>query len=101
MVECVDGREIMIPNEDFIINKVTNWTYSNSRARIEINIGVAYKSDMEKVKEIMTACARENPRCLDYPEIECFISEFGEFSVKFTLYFWISDITAGRSLPRS
>lgn len=101
LLECPDGREMMIPNEDFIINKVTNWTYSNSRARIEINIGVAYKSDMEKVKEIMINCAKENSRCLSYPEVECFIDEFGEFSVKFTLLFWISDITAGRSATKS
>ncbi len=53
LVEAVDGKEIMIPNEDFIIGKVTNWTYSNNRARVEINVGVAYGSDLEKVREIM------------------------------------------------
>lgn len=100
LIECTDGKEIMVPNEEFIINKVTNWTYSNNRARIEINIGVAHGSDLEKVKEILTTCAKENPRCLNYPEIECYVTEFGEFSIKFTLYFWISDIVEGRMKPK-
>ncbi len=101
LVEGVDGREIMIPNEDFIIGKVTNWTYSNSRARVEISLGVAYGSDLEKVKEIMTECAKEHPRCLTYPEIDCFVTQFGEYDIKITLYFWISDIVEGRMKPKS
>jgi len=100
LIECMDGKEIMIPNEDFIIGKVTNWTYSNNRARIEINLGVAYGSDLENVKEVMMNCAKENPRCLNYPEIECYVTEFGDFSIKFTLYFWISDIVGGRMAPK-
>jgi small-conductance mechanosensitive channel len=48
LVETMDGKEIMIPNEEFIINKVTNWTYSNNRARIEIILGVAHGTDLEQ-----------------------------------------------------
>ena len=101
LIECFDGKEIMVPNEDFIIGRVTNWTYSNNRARIEINVGVAYDSDLEKVKEIMIACAEENSRCLHYPEVECNVVEFGEYDIKFILYFWVSDITEGRMAAKS
>lgn len=101
LVEETDGKEIMIPNEDFIISKVTNWTYSNNRARIQIDVGVAYESDLKKVKEIMISCAAENPRCLKYPEIECFVTEFSEYDIRFVLYLWISDITQGRALVKS
>jgi small-conductance mechanosensitive channel len=101
LIECNDGREVLMPNEEFIINKVTNWTYSNNRARIEIKLGVERNCDLQKVQEIMINCAKENPRCLSYPEIECYISEFGEQDTKFVLYFWISDITEGRQKPKS
>lgn len=101
LVEGSDGKEIMIPNEDFIIGKVTNWTYSNNRARVEINVGVAYGSDLEKVREVMLGCAKEHPRCLNYPEAECFVTQFGDYDIKFTLYFWISDIVEGRARPKS
>ena len=101
LIECFDGKEIMVPNEDFITGKVTNWTYSNNRARIEIVVGVAYDSDLQKVKEIMTTCASDNPRCLKYPEIECYVTNFGEYDIKFILYFWVSDITQGRMSAKS
>lgn len=101
LVEAMDGKEIMIPNEEFIINKVTNWTYSNNRARIEIVVGVAHGTNLEKACELVTEAAKENPRCLNYPEVECYVSSFGEYDIKITLYFWISDIVNGRMKPRS
>ena len=96
LVEAMDGKEIMIPNEEFIINKVTNWTYSNNRARIEIIVGVAYGSDLVKAKQIMLDCAKDHKKCLSYPEAECFLSVFDDYDIKFTLYFWINDIVDGR-----
>ena len=96
LVEAMDGKEIMIPNEEFIINKVTNWTYSNNRARIEIIVGIAYGSDLVKAKQIMLECAKNHKKCLSYPEAECFLSIFDDYDIKFTLYFWINDIVDGR-----
>ena len=101
LVECSDGRELMIPNEEFIINKVTNWTYSNNRARIEIKISVAYGSDLEKTKNIISSCAKTYYRCMTYPEVECYITDFAESEIKFVLYFWINDITEGRANAKS
>ncbi len=101
LIECFDGKEIMVPNEDFIINKVTNWTYSNNRARIEIEFGVAHGTDLQKVIDIATEVAKEHPRCLNYPEIECYVTKFGEYDIRFVLYFWVSDITQGRQSVRS
>jgi len=101
LVECLDGKEIMIPNEEFITNKVTNWTYSNNRARIEIKVGVAYDSDLKKVKEIMLNCAINHKRCLKYPEPECYALNFNDCDISMILYFWISDIVEGRMGAKS
>lgn len=101
LIECFDGKEIMVPNEDFIVNKVSNWTYSNNRARIEINFAVNYGADLQKAIDIGYEVARQHPRCLTYPEIECFITNFSEFDIKLVLYFWISDITKGRMAVKS
>lgn len=101
LIECFDGKEIMVPNEDFIINKVSNWTYSNNRARVEIEFGVEYGTDLQKVIELAMEAAKEHPRCLNYPEIECFVTRFAEYDIKFILYFWVSDITQGRMGAKS
>lgn len=101
LIETFESRDIMIPNEDFITNRVTNWTFRNTRGRIEINVGVAYGSDLDQVKEIILEAARNHPRCSLNPAPVCYLVEFGDSSVNFTLYFWVEDIVAGRMEPRS
>jgi small-conductance mechanosensitive channel len=100
-VETFDGKEIIIPNEDFITNRVINWTYSNSRCRIDFIIGVSYDSDLEKVLSLMVEAAKEHPRCLQEPEPACYLREFASCAVNFQLYFWIADVTFGRSQVQS
>lgn len=101
LVETFDGKEIMIPNEDFITNRVINWTYSNTRGRIEIMIGVSYGSDIEKARDLILEAAREHPRCIEEPVPKCFLVNFGDSSVDFILHFWVGDIGQGRWEPKS
>lgn len=101
LVEAIDGKEVMIPNEDFIIGKVTNWTFSNNRVRIEIPVGISYASDLNKAKKIMLDAANNHERCLGYPAAECFITDFADSSINLVLHFWVSDIVEGRMGPKS
>lgn len=101
LLETFDGKEIMIPNEDFITSQVINWTYSNKKARVEITVGVAYGSDLDKTQALILEAAREHPRCMSTPEPACYLNNFGESSIDFVLYFWVGDVTEGRMRPRS
>ena len=101
LLETFEGREMMIPNEDFIINRVTNWTFNNRKGRLELNIGVAYESDIEKAMELILEAAREHPRCMDDPGPSCYLKEFGDSSVNFMLFFWVEDVSRGRYRAKS
>ena len=101
LIETLDGKEIMVPNEDFITSKVINWTYNNSRGRVEIKVNISYDSDVKKAQELMIQAAIENPRCLRYPSVECYAIEFKEYSIEIVLYFWISNVLEGRLGPKS
>lgn len=101
LVETFDTKEVLIPNEDFITSRVTNWTYSNSQGRIDIPIGVAYGSDYKLVRDCILEAAREDPQTSDDPEPVCFMTAFGNSSVDFLLFFWVDDIKTGRLKPRS
>ena len=101
LLETFEGREMMIPNEDFIINRVTNWTFNNRKGRLELNIGVAYESDIEKAMELILEAAREHPRCIDDPGPSCYLKEFGDSSVNFMLFFWVADVSSGRYRAKS
>ena len=101
LVESFDAKELMVPNEDFITSRVTNWTYSNPRARVSVPVGVAYGSDLDVVKQCILDAAREHPLCGATPEATVFLREFGDNSVNFLLYFWIDDVRSGRYLAQS
>ncbi len=100
-LETGEGKEIMIPNEDFMTSRVGNWTFSSNRSRVEMRIGVSYDSDLELARRLMIAAACEHPLCSHVPGPECFLQEFGEKSVLFILFFWIEDVTSGTAGPRN
>ncbi|MGI9392644.1 MAG: mechanosensitive ion channel family protein [Parvibaculales bacterium] len=101
LIETFDGKEIMIPNEEFITHHVTNWTYSNKKGRVEIRLGVSYGSDIEKALALILEAAGEHPRCIKEPEPVCFLRDFADSSVNFLLFFWVDDVTEGRYGPQS
>ncbi len=79
----LDNREIIIPNEALISERVTNWTLSNSITRLVVNVGIAYGSDTEKAKAIMLDVAKANPLVLSTPAPQAIFSGFGDSSLDF------------------
>lgn len=100
-IETFDGKEVMIPNEDFITGRVINWTYSNKKSRVEVKVSVSYLSDLERVRQIMLDCAIAHPRCVDDPPPACFVREFGDNGVQLLLLFFVGDVTDGLYGPQS
>lgn len=94
LIETLNAREIMIPNEEFITGKVINWTFTNKKGRIDFVIGVSYKSDLELAKKLILEAATEHKLTLINPEPLCFLTDFGESAVIFKLYVWVADITS-------
>jgi small-conductance mechanosensitive channel len=90
-----DGREYLVPNEDFITHKVVNWTHSSDFVRLDIHFGVSYDSDPHEVKRIATDAPKSVNRVVSNPAPVCHIINFGDSSIDFKLRFWIKDPTAG------
>ncbi|HXV74074.1 MAG TPA: mechanosensitive ion channel domain-containing protein, partial [Sphingomonadales bacterium] len=101
LIEGFDGRETLIPNEDFITSRVTSLTFSNRAARVEIPIGVHYKSDLKKVRGILLEAAAAHPACSKERPPVCYLRAFGPSSVDFVLFFWIDNVEEGRFAPQS
>lgn len=96
-----DGREYLIPNEDFVTQRVINWSYSNKRIGVDVPFGVSYASDPHHVRAIALAAVAKLPRVLDEPPPVCNLVRFGESSLDFSLRFWISDPIEGVGNVRS
>ena len=88
-----DNITMIVPNSKFIDSPVTNWTYGDPRVRFRIPIGVAYGSDIEKVRATLIAAGKENPHTLSDPAPSVFLEKFGESSIEFELVVWSSEMS--------
>ena len=91
IVQTLDNAEIVVPNSDLVSSSVTNWTLANRRVRVRVPVGVAYGSDIDKVREILLSCAKENSKVLKYPESLALFLEFGDSSLNFELRVWVNE----------
>lgn len=90
-----DGTEHLIPNEDLITQKVTNWSFTDNLVRQRIPIGVSYGADPHKCIEIVLEAARSVERVLENPAPACLLTGFGDSSVDLELRIWIADPANG------
>lgn len=101
LVEIFNGQEVMIPNDDFITQRVTNWTHSHKHGRVEIKVGVSYGSDIEKACELMVESAKGHDNCSKSIAPKCYVVEFTNSAVELLLLFWIDNIAEKRFATRS
>lgn len=90
-INTPDEITITVPNSKFIESRITNWTHPSSRMRGFVKVGVMYGSDTTLVKKCLLEIAKQNPNVRVYPEPFVRFSEFGDFALKFELYFWADD----------
>ena len=90
-----DGREYLIPNEDFITQQVVNWSYSDNYVRLDVDFGVSYESDPHEVIAIAIATAKSIKRVVRTKQPVCWMTAFGASSLDFKLRFWIEDPQQG------
>ena len=88
-----DNITMIVPNTKFIDSPVTNWTYGDPRVRFRLPVGVAYGSDVNKVREALLAAASENANTLKDPAPSVFLEKFGENSIDFELVVWSSEMS--------
>ena len=96
-----DGVEHLIPNEELINQRVSNWTFSDSEIRIKLAIGVSYSSDLPQAIEVCLRAARSQGRILASPEPACLVKAFGDNSIDLELRIWIRDPQNGISNIKS
>ena len=90
-VAAGDGREFLIPNEDLVTQKVTNWTYTDKNTLVKVNFGTNYESDPRQVCRLAAEIAASAPRAIKSRTPNCILTEFAETGMRFSLTFWIAD----------
>lgn len=87
-VELRDSRVVVVPNSSIINNPFLNWDKNNKLTRFTVTVGVAYGSDVEKVRELLIESARTNRYVMDRPSPSVRFVDFGDSALIFELLFW-------------
>ena len=96
ILETFDGRWIVVPNEDFIVTRVVNYSDSGSANRYEAPFSVSYDTDINKIPGIIEAAVSTHPDVLDEPyPPDCELRGFGESGIDFAVEFWVNGIDDG------
>jgi small-conductance mechanosensitive channel len=96
-----DNKFVRIPNETLIKSQVTNITHFPVR-RLDLKVGVAYKEDIGKVREVLLDVAYNNPLALQEPESLVIFSGFGNSSIDLLFVVWVETadfLTLKNTLP--
>lgn len=91
-LETWQRASVIIPNAEIISTSVTNLTHRDRYGRVEIGVGVAYGSDVKKVREILLDIAEKNNRVSDDPAPAVVFRDFGASSLDFELRCFTSDV---------
>ncbi len=83
----LDNKEVIFPNSNITVNNITNFS-SQEKRRVDLVFGVAYDSDLKKVKNVIGDVISGNEKILKDPEPFVAVSELADSSVDFTVRVW-------------
>ena len=86
------GNLIVIPNGLISGQTVRNFTQGERATLIQLDVSVAYGTDVQQVKEILLEAARAEDEVVKKSETAVLFNDFAESSLKFTVYFWIENL---------
>ncbi|WP_342321813.1 mechanosensitive channel MscK [Kosakonia sp. BYX6] len=87
-----DRKEVIIPNKAFVTERLINWSLSDTITRVVIRLGVAYGSDLDKVKKVLLKAAMEHPKVMHDPEPSVFFTTFGPSTLDHELRLYVREL---------
>lgn len=102
-LETFDGKDIVVPNEKFIVEKFINWTHKNLKQRYRVDFSVAYDSDVRKLVDIIKTVVASHDQVLSGDELpieerpDCEIDSFGDSGINMFVEFWMEGIDDGKN----
>jgi small-conductance mechanosensitive channel len=101
LLETYDGKDVMVPNEQFITTRFVNWTHNNKKQRYSIEFQVAYKTDIPEMLDIVKQVVRSHPQVINEPDTpieelaDAEIAGFGDSGIDILVEFWMEGIDDG------
>jgi small-conductance mechanosensitive channel len=93
-----DNRMVVVPNSVIGKSLVVNYAYPNDQYRLEIHIGVAYGTEIEKARQVMINAVQKVEGVLPDRPVEALFLEFGESTMIFRVRWWLESYVDTRRM---
>ncbi|WP_439153209.1 mechanosensitive ion channel family protein [Winogradskyella sp.] len=87
----IDNKVLVIPNHLYLANSLYNWTQNGTLTRENVEVGVAYGSDVQLVKKLLLQAAASHSEVIADPEPLVVFTNFGDSALNFKLIFTLND----------
>jgi potassium efflux system protein len=87
-----DGKELLVPNKEFITARLLNWTLSDPLTRIVIPVGLAYGGDVTKAMSLLLKAANDNSQVLQDPRASVVFDAFGDNALSLKLRCFVASM---------
>ncbi len=91
-VMTCDHQELIVPNKDLVTGKLLNWTLTNVTNRLVLEVGVAYGTDVDMVRDLLEATVRSHPEILADPPLLVSFESFGDSSLNFRIRCFLPNV---------
>jgi small-conductance mechanosensitive channel len=95
VLKRLDGVEVVIPNESWISENIINYTYSDRKTKVALDIQISYSSSVDKAFEIILKAVKNERRVLDNPAPNIFLKEFADSGINIHASIYINDPEEG------
>jgi len=92
VVVLSDGACLIIPNGDLLSQQLVNWTMGRNIKRLNISVGVAYDTDLQKTQQILNKILAEEDRIKNWPPPVVAPHKFGMSAIEIQLQFWVANM---------
>jgi small-conductance mechanosensitive channel len=91
-IQTFSNSSVILPNSELVTGRVTNWMHKEKSGRVELQVGVAYGSNTEKVREVLLDCVKELGNIQTWPQPSVVFLDFGDSALLFEVRFFIRNI---------
>lgn len=88
VISTWEGADMIMPNGDLLNSHLINWSLGGNRKRMTILIGMAYDSDLQKAKLLLTELLDKDQRVAVKPAPVIQYEQFNNSSIDVRIYFW-------------
>jgi small-conductance mechanosensitive channel len=91
-IRTLNNVSIIVPNQEFVGSNVVNYSHGDPSFRLDVEVGVSYASDLDKVLKALEEVATDHPGVMRNPKPQIHFKSFGDSSWDMQLRIWIPDV---------